>query len=130
MKFEDSEKEDISQNIPTSFWASFFKNLNFFHFSWHIIRLTYRMVTIFLLTQRSRLSGHSRYPEHVRKVHRKCSKGLWKKVSAQNMRFCQNIPASFWASFFQNLNFFHFSWHIIRLTRVSGISAWPSSLRE
>ena len=38
------------QNIPTWFWASYFQNLNFFHFSWHIIRLVRRAVTIFLLT--------------------------------------------------------------------------------
>eukprot|EP00493_Phyllostaurus_siculus_P021948 UN22278 len=42
-----------------------------------------------LLTQRSRLSGPF---EHVRKVHRKFSRILFKKVSAQKMRFCQNIP--------------------------------------
>ena len=69
----------------------------------------------FLLTQTARLSGPFRYLEHVRKVNRKFSRGLWKKVSAQKMGFCQNIPTRFWASFFQNLNFFHFSWHIIRL---------------
>ena len=31
------------------------------------------------------------------------------------MRFCQNIPAPFWASFCQSLNFLHFSWHRIWL---------------
>ena len=105
------------QNIPTWFWASFFQNLNFFHFSWHIIRLVRRVVTIFLLTQTARLGGSLRYLEHVRKVNRKFSRGLWKKVSALKMGFCQNIPTWFWVSFFQNLNFFHFSWHIIRLVR-------------
>ena len=101
------------QNIPTWFWASFFQNLNLFHFSWHIIWLVCRMVTIFLLTQESRLRGPFRYLENVRTVRRKFSRNLWKKVSAQKIRFCQNIQTWFWASFFQNLIFFHFSWHII-----------------
>ena len=117
MKKGFSANRGIYQNIPTSFWASFFQNLNFFHFSWHIIRLVRRMVTIFLLTQTARLSGPFRYLEHVRKANRKFSRGLWKKVSVQKMGFCQNIPTRFWASFFQNLNFFHFSWHKIWLVR-------------
>ena len=37
----------ICQNIRTWFWASFFQNLNFFHFSWHVIWLVCRAVTIF-----------------------------------------------------------------------------------
>ena len=61
------------------------------------------------------LGGPFKYLKHVRQVHRKFSRGLWKKVSAQKMGFCQNIPTRFWASFFQNLNFFHISWRIIRL---------------
>ena len=69
----------------------------------------------FLLKQRARLGGPSRYLEHVRKVCRKFSRDIWKKVSPQKMRFCQNILTPFWASFFQNPNFFHFSWHIIWL---------------
>ena len=70
------------------------------------------MALIFLLTQRTRTGGPSRYLEHVRTVHWKFSRGIWKKVSTQNMRLCQNIPTWFWASFFQNLNTFGFSWHI------------------
>ena len=76
-----------------------------------------RTVTNFLLTQRARLCRPFRYLEHVRQSNRKFSRGLWKKVSAQKMGFCQNIPTRFWASFFQNLNFFHFSWHKIWLVR-------------
>ena len=72
-------------------------------------------VTIFLLTQSSKFGGPFRYLENVRKVHKKISRDLWKKVSTQNMRLCQNIPTPFWASFFQNLNFFHVSWNIIWL---------------
>ena len=103
------------QNIRTWFWASFFQNLNFFHFSWHIIWLVCRQVMIFLLKQRERSSGCTKYIERVRKAHRKVCRSLWIKVSTQNMKFCQNIRTRFWASFFQNCNFFHFSWHIIRL---------------
>ena len=38
----------------------------------------------FLLKQRSRFREHSRYPEHVRKVHRKYSRGI-RKSSAKKM---------------------------------------------
>ena len=103
------------QNILTPFWALFFKNLNFFHFSWHIIWLVCRAVMLFLLTQRSKLGKLFTYLEHGRKAHKKVSRGFWQKVSAQKMRFCQNILTTFWASFFQNLNSFHFSWHILWL---------------
>ena len=95
------------------FELHFSKNLNLFHFSWHIIWLACRMVTIFLLTQESRLSGPFRYLKHVRTIRRKFSRNLWKKVSAQKIMFCQNIPTWFLASCFQNLYFFHFFWHII-----------------
>ena len=71
----------------------------------------------FLLTQRTRLSGSFRYLKHVRQANRKFSRVLWKKVSAPKMGVCQNIPTRFWDSFFQNLNFFHFSWHKIWLVR-------------
>ena len=53
----------------------------------------------FLLTQRTRLGGLFRYLEHVRQANRKFSRGLWKKVSAQKMGFCQNTPTWFWVSF-------------------------------
>ena len=38
-----------------------------------------RVVTIFLLKQTTRLGGPLRYLEHVCKVYRKFSRGLWKK---------------------------------------------------
>ena len=94
-----SPPKRFCQNIPTWFWASFFQNLNFFHFSWHKIWLVRRVVTIFLLTQRTRLGGPFRYLEHVPQTNIKFFRGLWKKVSAQKMGFCQNIPTRFWASF-------------------------------
>ena len=82
-----AQKMGFCQNIPTRFWASFFQNLNFFHFSWHKIWLVRRAVTIFLLTQRARLGGPFRYLEHVRKVHRKVSRGPWKKFQPKKWGF-------------------------------------------
>ena len=76
------------------------QNLNFCRFSWHIIRLVRRTVTICLPTQRTRLSRLPRYLERFGKDYRKSSRGIWKKVSTQNTRFCQNILTWFWASFF------------------------------
>ena len=63
-----------------------FQNLTFFRFSYHIIRLVCRVVTIFLLTQSIRLEEPFEYLEHGRRVHRKFSRGLWKKSSAKKMR--------------------------------------------
>ena len=68
--------------VTNQFFVRFFAN---------IFSLVYRMVTIVLLKKRTRLSGPFRYLEHARKVHRKFSRGLWKKVSAQKI--------GFWASF-------------------------------
>ena len=65
----------------------------------NIIRLLWRMITIVLLTQRSRLSGPSKYLARFHKVYRKFSRSIWKKVSAQNRRFSQNIPSWLWAPF-------------------------------
>ena len=56
-----------------------FQNHNFFRFSWHIIELVCRMVTIFLPTQRSRLSEPPRYLQRVRKGYRKFSRHIWEK---------------------------------------------------
>ena len=64
----------------------------------------------FLLTQRTRLSKPFRYLEHARNVHRKFSRGFWKKVSAQIMSFCQNIPTPFWALFLPHC----FSWNVFQ----------------
>ena len=105
---KDIESMRFCQNILSPFWASFFKNLNFFHFSRHIIWLVCRTVMIFLLAQRYNLCKLFIYLEHARKVHRNVSRGFSKKGLLKKMRFCQNILSSFWASFFKNLNFFHF----------------------
>ena len=112
---KDIESMRFCQNILSPFWASFFKNLNFFHFSRHIIWLVCRTVMLFLLVQRYKLCKLFRYLEHARKVHRNVSRGFSKKVLLKKMKFCQNILSSFWASFLKNLNFFHFFWHIIWL---------------
>ena len=114
------EKRRLGRNfLPNlqSCQGKSYKIVFFLRFFANIFLLMCRMITIFLLTQRARLSGPFRYLEHVRKANKKFSRGLWKKVSAQKMGFCQNIPTRFWASFFQNLNFFHFSWHKIWLVR-------------
>ena len=103
---KDNESMRFCQNILSPFWASFFKNLNFFHFSPHIIWLVCRTVMIFLLAQRYNLCKLLRYFEHARKVHRNVSRGFFKKSFAQKMKFCQNILSSFWASFLKISTFF------------------------
>ena len=77
---KDIESMRFCQNILSPFWASFFKNLNFFHFSRHIIWLVCRTVTIFLLAQRYKVCKLFRYLEHARKVRRNVSRGFWKKI--------------------------------------------------
>ena len=67
-----------------------------------IIWLVCRGVTIFLLTQISRSGKPCRYVEHMRKVHRKVSRGLWKKTfNLKNAKETQNVVQKFW----QNLIF-------------------------
>jgi len=96
------------QNIPDRFWASFFQNLNFFHFSWPKIWLVCREVMIFLLTQLARLGGLLRDLEHVRKVHRKCFSGLWKKFQSSNLDFVRIFLTDFELHFFKISTFFTF----------------------
>ena len=84
-------------NFLDSFWKSFsskhevlseyskltlsfiFQNHSFFRFSWHIIELVCLMVTIFLPTQRYRLSEPPRYIKRVRKGSRKFSRHIGEK---------------------------------------------------
>ena len=87
---KDIESMRFCQNILSPFWASFFKNLNFFHFWWHNIWLVRRMVTMFLLTQRPRF-------EHIRKVHWKFSTRLWKKVSRSRMTILKISEGISWS---------------------------------
>ena len=61
------------------------------------------------------LGGPFKYLEHGCKVHRKFSRGSWKKVSLQKWGFGQNIRSHFSALIFQNPNFFYFSCHRIWL---------------
>ena len=107
-KKSSAQNMRFCQNIPTPFWASITKNLNFFHFSRYTIWLVCHTVTIFLRTQRTMLIGPLRYLQRVRKAYRNFSGGTWKNVSAQNMRFCQNILTWPWASFFKISPFFAF----------------------
>ena len=83
------------------FELHFFKISILFHFSWHIIRLVCRMVTIFLLTQRARLSGPFRYLEHVRQANRKFSRGLWKKFQPKKWGFVRIFQPDFELHFFK-----------------------------
>ena len=53
----------------------------------------------FLLPQRSRFGGSSRYFEHVRKLYRRFSRGFWNKFWRKNESF-QTIPTRLWDSFF------------------------------
>ena len=94
------------QNIRTWFWASFFQNLNFFRFSL-LIGSVCRKFTIFLLTQRNRLDGHFRYLAHVHKVSRKFSRGLWKKIWAQNIGFVRKFEPDFELHFSKSQLFSH-----------------------
>ena len=80
---KDIESMRFCQNILSPFWASFFKNLNFFHFSRHMVWLVCRTVMLFLLVQRYKLCKLFRYLEHARKVHRNVSRGFSKKSFAQ-----------------------------------------------
>ena len=74
-----------------------FQNYNCFCFSWYIIELVYRMVTIFLLTQRPMLSEPPRYLKHVPEGHRKLSRHSREKIiPAQSMRFYQNFLTWLW----------------------------------
>ena len=99
---KDIESMRFCQNILSPFWASFKKNLNFFHLSRHIIWLVCRTVMIFLLAQRYKLCKLFRYLEHARKVHRNISRGVSKKVLLKNE--AQNEDRIFWV--WQNLIFF------------------------
>ena len=95
-----SSKHEVLSEYSTLTLSFIFQNHNFFRFSWHIIGLVCRIVTIVLPTQRSRLSEPPRYLRRVRKAYRKFSRDIWnKKVFAQNMRFYQNILTWLWASF-------------------------------
>ena len=126
------------QNIPTPFWASFCQSLNFFHFSWHRIWLVCRVVTIFSLTQISRPGEHFRYLEHVRKVHRKFPRGLWKKFSSRNK---EEIKLKIRLEYSDKTSCFElkiliskpssqFSVELTDMFEVSEMFAWPSYLHQ
>jgi len=75
-----TSKHEVLSEYSDLTLSFIFQNLNFSRFSWHIIWLVCRTVTIFvLLTQRSRLSRLPRHFEHFRKAYKKISRGTWKK---------------------------------------------------
>ena len=80
-----------------------------------LIGVSYVTIVIFLPTKKARLNGPPKYLERARKAYKRFLGALEKKVSAQNMRFCQNILTWLWASFLKILKFFCFLWHIIWL---------------
>ena len=87
--------------------------------------LACRVVTILSLTQRSKLGGSSRYLEHVRKVHRKVCRGLWKKVSSKKWGFVRIFQPHFELHFFKILTFFAFPgiwsiWCVVRTQSFYG----------
>ena len=69
----------------------------------------------FLPTQRARLSGPPRYLERVRKAYRKFSRGTFQKSFSSKHEVLSEYSDLTLSFIFQNLNFCHFSWHIIRL---------------
>ena len=74
-----SSKHEVLSEYSKLTLSFIFQNHNFFRFSWDIIGLVCHIVTIFLPTQRSRLSKPSRFFKRVRKAYRKFSRDIWKK---------------------------------------------------
>ena len=121
------------QNIPTWLWASFFKNLKFFHFSWHILIGIPCSHDFFFLMQRYRLDKPPRYLEHFRKVHKKFLDALSKKVSPQKWSLVRIFQSHVEVSFFRMivLNcFFYAASRIfsVYLTSMSKFSKWFGEL--
>ena len=103
-----------------------FQNLNFFHFSWHIIGLVCRTVTIVLPMQRDMLNGPPRYFERCRKAYRKFFRGTWRKIFSSKYEVLSEYSNPTLGFIFQNLNFFRFSWHIIGLVCRIVTIFWPT----
>ena len=91
---------------------------------------------IFLLTWRARSDEPCRYLEHVRKMHRKLSRSLWKKkFPLKNKVFSEysNIILSVISFSFFELKFFskapkNFSVDLTKMFKMSARSAWPRFL--
>ena len=81
----------------------------FWRFFANIFLLVCRAATNFLRTQRARLSGPFRYLEHVRKVNKKFSRGLWKKFQPKKKwGFVRISQLDFELHFFKISTFFTF----------------------
>ena len=132
LKKVSAQNMTFCQNIPTPFWASFFQNLNFFHFSCHITWLVCREVTISLLGWSSRSDGPFRHLEKVLKVHRKLFWCLWKKVSIRNTTFLSFLPHSFFelTLFSRTSKTFSLEFKDFFEFRVCERSVWPRYLSQ
>ena len=85
-KVFSSKHEFLSEYFDLTL-SLIFQNLNFFRFSWHIIWWMCRAFTICLLTQRTRLSGPSRYLRCVRKAY---GKAISPQKAAYNSKILRN----------------------------------------
>ncbi len=79
-----SSKHEVLSEYSKLTLSFIFQNHNFFRFSWHITELVCRVVTMFLPTQRSRLSEPPRYLKSFRKGYRKFSRHIWEKSFSSN----------------------------------------------
>ena len=90
-KKSSSSKHEVLSEYSSLTLSFIFQNLNFFHISWHIIWWMCRAFTICLLTQRTRLSGPSRYLRCVRKAYGKA-------ISPQKATYNSKILRNDWKS--------------------------------
>ena len=102
----DISKWGFGQNIPTWFLSFTFQKMGLCHFSLHIIRLACRTILIFSLAWRASLGGPSRYLERDRKVHRKFSRGPWKKVFTSKMGVWSEYSSPILSSTFSKFQLF------------------------
>ena len=98
VKLEEKFLESLEKYLQLKKWvfvrifyitlSLIFQNLNSFHFSWHVIRLVRRMVTIFCQRKEQ---GQAYLSDTVnilvKSISRKFSGDFWKKVAAQNIKF-------------------------------------------
>ena len=105
-----SSKHEVLSEYSNLTLGLIFQNPNFFRFSWHMIWLVYRKITIFIHTK-IKVKWTLQILCTFSRSLPKFSRGIWKeKVSAQNMKFCQNIPnwlelylfLMFWVGLFSN----------------------------
>ena len=126
-----TSKNEVLSEYSDMILNFIFQNLNFSRFSWHIIWLVCRTVTIFLLKQTTRSNVPLRYLEHVRKAYRKFSRSTWKKSFTSKNEVLSEYSDMILSFIFQNLNFTRFSWHIIWLVcRTVTIFYWCKQIGQ